>query len=144
MTRKNIAITIISFSIIALFLNLLVGPRGVTYLCTIKKEVKSLEREKAELQSKVESLSIEKENLSQGEGVNDAAFKLGYQKEGEQVYYFPNQEQEKQSDDAILDSSVEEGGKGNYFQLPQWLIMVISLVISLVIMLWCRHRDKKA
>jgi cell division protein FtsB len=134
MTRKKVLIFLFTYAISFFFLLFLVGEHGVTYMVALKREVGHLAYQKEELSSKVDSLRKEEQQLEQGSGVKDAAFKLGYQREGEQVYYF----EEKDGEDSkpVVPSAVKPQEKLSYFHLPLWANALSALGMSVLFMVW--------
>jgi hypothetical protein len=57
----------------------------------LKQELEGVRYKKEVLSLQVDSLRSQQSELQSGEGLRDAALKLGYQSEGEQVYYFSDE-----------------------------------------------------
>lgn len=68
MTRKNLAIFIITFVVSLVLLYVCVGERGIFYMRAMQKRANELSYRKAELQAQVDALEEQSRQLSQGEG----------------------------------------------------------------------------
>ncbi len=102
----------------------------------MQKRANELSYRKAELQAQVDALEEQSRQLSQGEGLKDAAYRLGYRTEGEQVYVFKGEEHAAKSTTAEPDVPEEI----TYFHLPLWALSLMALFISCcIVLLYAKH-----
>ena len=127
MTRKKWVASAFIFLVTLLLLEICIGTHGLTYILSLRKQVADLAYVAQQKQVQVDSLLSQSRILADGEGVQDAAFKLGYQREGEQVFFF---EQPGRSEQAVTPS--ETSKDYHYFHLPFWANACISLAVSLL------------
>jgi cell division protein FtsB len=102
MTRKIAIIFTLSLGISFFVLLGILGKQGFLNNLSLKQELEAIRYKNGVINLQVESLERQQKELESGEGLRDAAFKLGYQSEGEQVYYFSDEEasqQESKTDD---------------------------------------------
>jgi cell division protein FtsB len=142
MTRKSLALFVISFFVSLTLLSLFIGERGVFYTRAMKKHVDELEYKKEALQAQVDSLEEQSKRLSEGEGLKDAAFKLGYQSEGEQVFYFADDSPSR----AVQPEPEERAPSSDfsYFYLPLWALALLALFISFgIVLLYAKRMGRR-
>lgn len=88
MTRKLPLIFALSLVIsFSLFLSVF-GEGGFLHNQALRKEIEQLRYADQMLSLQVESLKTQRNLMGGRDALQDAAFKYGYQSEGEQVYYF--------------------------------------------------------
>ena len=143
MTRKILIIFSITFILSLLIFIFIFGKNGLFHTHELKKEINQLEYTQRILNVKVNSLKEQSSKLSEGEGVKDIAFKLGYQMEGEQVYYF--NDNENKSVTATNDEEAAIETKARIESLPLWSMIVSALSIALfaVILYTLRLKTKR-
>ncbi|MFA6775655.1 MAG: septum formation initiator family protein [Sphaerochaetaceae bacterium] len=142
MTRKSLALFVISFFVSLTLLSLFIGEQGFFYTRAMKKHVDELEYKKAALQAQVDSLEEQSKRLSEGEGLKDAAFKLGYQSEGEQVFYFADDSPSR----AVQPEAEERAPSSDfsYFYLPLWALALLALFISFgIVLLYAKRMGRR-
>ncbi|AEV28310.1 septum formation initiator [Sphaerochaeta pleomorpha str. Grapes] len=91
MTRKIAIIFTLSLGISFFILLGILGKQGFFRNLSLKQELEAIRYKNEVINLQVESLKRQESELQSGEGLKDAAFKLGYQSEGEQVYYFSDE-----------------------------------------------------
>ena len=79
-------------SIITYFILLgLLGEEGYIHARAVRMELEALRQRQEVLNLQVDSLEKQKELMSSQDALKDAAFRFGYQGEGEQVFYFTDE-----------------------------------------------------
>ncbi|MFA6784959.1 MAG: septum formation initiator family protein [Sphaerochaeta sp.] len=132
MTRKTLIIFALS-TIIAypLFLGVF-GPSGYFHNRQVSQKLSNLGYEQEVLSLQVQSLEEQKKQMSSADALKDAAFRFGYQSDGEQVYYFPDEhELDVQSKGAYHEGKPVE--TGTFEGLSQAWIVLITLAFSLLL-----------
>lgn len=140
MTRNKWIASAFIFLVVLLLLEICIGTHGLTYIACLKKQVAELAYEAQVKQVKVDALSQRSKDMSQGEGIQDAAFKLGYQKEEEQVYFFDQPgAQEPTPETSVVRKEY------HYVHLPLWANVLVALAVSLasVVVFTIRQRRKE-
>lgn len=111
------------------------GIGGILHNRALKTEISRLSHEQTMLSIQVDSLKRQRDEASSGDALKDAAFKYGYQSEGEQVYYFIDEEQDSSSyEDRIL-RTFEPGGSLGFSGIPTIYLALASLVMAAMITL---------
>lgn len=130
MTRKIAIIFTLSLGISFFILIGILGKQGFLRNLTLKKELEALRYKNEVVNLQVESLKRQQSELKSGEGLRDAAFKLGYQSEGEQVYYFSD-DGELQTDDRVSSLPPEQKGRP-FLGIPAFWVFLMALAFSLL------------
>ncbi len=135
MTRQLGLIFTLSM-IIAYFILLgLLGEEGFFHARAMRRELQDLRQREEMLVLQVDSLQEQKERMSSQDALKDAAFRFGYQVEGEQVFYFADEgedEQEPQGTDETVQAQ-RQPFKG----LPKlWVALIALAFSSLCTLLW--------
>lgn len=135
MTRKLSIIFSIS-SIIAYFILLgLLGEEGFFHARSIRGELQALRQKQEVLVLQVDSLEQQKELMSSQDALKDAAFRFGYQVEGEQVFYFT---EEKEGDHARQGESSFSPTKTKAFTgfSKAWIALMALAFSCLFTLVW--------
>ncbi|MGE4454117.1 MAG: septum formation initiator family protein [Sphaerochaeta sp.] len=135
MTRK--IPLVFAFSLVFTFSLLMAvfGSGGFLHNQALKAEIERLTYEQSILSMQVESLERQRDEATSVDALKDAAFKYGYQSEGEQVYYFSHEEEEYSVQEG--QPRVLEDGKQKlaFVGIPTIWVALASLVISSLITL---------
>jgi len=126
MTRKKWMASAFIFLITLLLLEICIGTHGLTYIYAMRQEVRELAYEQQK-QVQVDALLSRSQSMAAGEGVQDAAFKLGYQREGEQVYFFDQPGLQEPVPVVAAKARVS-----HYVHLPLWANALIALAVALL------------
>jgi len=140
MTRKFLAIFSITFAVSLLFSVLFFGEHGFFYQKALKRQINDLEYQQEKLQVEVDGLKDQNNRKTSGEGLKDAAFKLGYKSEGEQIYFFTDDVPAKQDEPSNERHTDQDYA---YFWLPLWALVLISLVMAIIVMLLYAKRVRR-
>jgi cell division protein FtsB len=131
MTRK-IAVLFTLSLVISFFLMLgFLGKQGFLNNMYLKQELEGVRYKKDVLSLQVDSLKSQQSELLSGEGLKDAAFKLGYQSEGEQVYYFSDEI--PSSGNTAKSVSPESPRKKPFTGIPVFWVFLLALAFSFVL-----------
>ncbi|MDT4761432.1 hypothetical protein [Sphaerochaeta sp. PS] len=118
--------------IISYFLILgLFGQEGFFHARSLKLELERLRYQQEILHLQVASLEQQKTQMSSSDALKDAAFRFGYQGEGEQVFYFADDGglQPAQTSQQIPDTTT---GNTRYTGLAKSSIALMALAFSVV------------
>ena len=130
MTRK-LGLIFTFTLILAYFILLgLLGEEGFLHARSITQELEILQHEKEVLLLQVDSLEQQKRLMSSQDALKDAAFRYGYQGEGEQVFYFADEGQEdtvQQGQDVLSNPA-----KGTFTGFSKLWIALMALVFSTI------------
>ncbi len=141
MTRQLGLIFALSM-IIAYFILLgLLGEEGFFHARAMRQELQALRQREEMLLLQVDSLQQQKERMSSQDALKDAAFRFGYQEEGEQVFYFTDEGE----------GELEAQGNGETAQvqrkpfkgLPKPWVALIALAFSSLCTLLCGMRMRR-
>lgn len=111
------------------------GIGGILHNRALKTEISRLSHEQTMLSIQVDSLKRQRDEASSGDALKDAAFKYGYQSEGEQVYYFIDEEQDSNSYEDRIPRTFEPGGSLGFSGIPTIYLALASLVMAAMITL---------
>lgn len=126
---KKVVLLLILCTIVAYFILLgLVGEDGYVRSRSLRAELETLRQRQEVLLLQVDSLSQQSELMSSQDALKDAAFRFGYQEEGEQVFYFS---ENSEGEGEYAGQGVFVPKKGNLFGgLAKRWILLIALVFS--------------
>jgi cell division protein FtsB len=127
MTRKIPLIFALSLGISFPLLLAFAGKGGYLHNNSLRSEIEQLRYEEEVLTLQVQSLSDQKEQMGSSDALRDAAFKYGYQSDGEKVYYFVDAAQ----DGTEQGRTQERYGKAPQFEgLPTLVLFALALAFS--------------
>jgi cell division protein FtsB len=133
MTRKIAVIFTLSL-VISFFLLLgTLGKQGFLNNLYLKQELGAVRYKKDVLSLQVESLKRQQSELQSGGGLRDAAFKLGYQSEGEQVYYFSDEMPETVKTEKTVSSKSPERKTFRGFSILSVFLLALAFSFVLVV-----------
>jgi cell division protein FtsB len=135
MTRKIPLLFAFSLVFIFSLLMTVFGIGGILHNRALKTEISRLSHEQTMLSIQVDSLKRQRDEASSGDALKDAAFKYGYQSEGEQVYYFIDEEQDSNSYEDRIPRTFEPGGSLGFSGIPTIYLALASLVMAAMITL---------
>ncbi len=116
------------FLLLALF-----GQGGFLHNRALKAEIRRLSYNQDLLQIRIQALERQEAQMDKEDALRDAAFKYGYQSEGEVVYYFPPEDRE--SLEIPVDQPIE--GRRTFFEgvgrtvLALWALLPALLATML-------------
>ncbi len=111
------------------------GNGGFLHNRALKTEIERLSYEQTVLSLQVDSLERQREEATSEDALRDAAFKYGYQSEGEQVYYFVDEENGSISHENKKILTFESGGTLGFTGIPTIYLALASLVMATLITL---------
>lgn len=105
---------------------------GILANSSLEKVLASLEREEEEKLLAIDSLQERRAAMSSRESLDDLALSLGYNREGDVVYYFQEPDVVEPATVPVKDEVPEL-----YEGVATWILLVASLAITcLVMLLW--------
>lgn len=105
---------------------------GILANSSLEKVLASLEREEEEKLLAIDSLQERRAAMSSRESLDDLALSLGYNREGDVVYYFQEPDVVETATVPVKDEIPEL-----YEGVATWILLVASLAITcLVMLLW--------
>ena len=128
---KKTAILIILTSITFFIVLGIFGKHGYMVNKQIALENKELEENISYLEVKKTALENYEKSLTSSDALDDIALKLGYNKSGEEVYFFPEKADStvvKNTDSEIVQKDIKTPFKG----LKTYIILLISLAIIFI------------
>ena len=128
MTTKKLFLFILMFLVLFSLLFSIFGKSGYLVNRSLENYLESLLREEEERKLRLEALEERRASLSSPEALNDIALSLGYNNDGDVVYYFetPDVIEEVPSQAGEEEELLFEG-------LDTWIIALISLAAAFVI-----------
>jgi len=141
---RKLPVIFIFTSIIAYFILLgLFGEEGYLHAHSMRQELEALRQRQEVLVLQVDSLEQQKKHMSSQDALKDAAFRFGYQEEGEQVFYFAD---EGEGDHTRLEQDLTVKPKGQPFSgfSKPWIAfmaLAFSLLFTLVWFIGVQRRD---
>ncbi|ADY13175.1 septum formation initiator family protein [Sphaerochaeta globosa] len=128
MTRKFPLIFTLSLGISFPLLLSVFGKGGFLHNQALRTEIERLRYSQQVLSLQVDSLQEQRELMGGRDALRDAAFKYGYQTEGEQVFYFENG-----GEDAALDIPITApapSGRLSFEGLSSLIVFFMALAFS--------------
>lgn len=113
----------------------LVGEEGFLHARAIRSELAVLRQRQESLVLQVDSLEQQNTLMSSRDALKDAAFRFGYQVEGEQVYYFAD---EGESDHVQQGGASALHSQRKAFQgfAKHWILLMALAFSSIFTVLW--------
>ncbi len=131
MTSKFPLVFAVSLGISFPLLLSVFGVGGWLHNQALEDELEQLRYEQSVLSLTVQSLEEQRTLMGEPDALRDAAFKYGYQSEGEAVYFFEdNQESAPQASDSVLPASSREL---SFTGLPTFMVFLIALAFSTIL-----------
>lgn len=128
MTRKFPLIFALSLAISFPLLLSVFGEGGFLHNQALRKEIERLRYSQQVLSLQVDSLTMQRERMGERDAIQDAAFKYGYQREGEQVFYFDL------DDEALAMAAPVTAGepysRPSFKGLPTIFVFLMALALS--------------
>ena len=136
-TARKVALIFTLSMILTYFLLLGVfGEEGLLHARSMRRELQILRQRQDVLLLQVDSLEQQEQLMSSQDALKDAAFRFGYQVEGEQVYYFADEEESdhvRQAEDSFSQTKTQPYPG---FSKP-WVALMALAFSSLFTLLWC-------
>ncbi|HPK64110.1 MAG TPA: septum formation initiator family protein [Sphaerochaeta sp.] len=138
MLKRSLLAGLLTYFFTFLLLLAVFGQGGYLHNRALEAEIQRLSYNQNLLQIQIQALERQEAQMGKEDALRDAAFKYGYQSEGEVVYYFPLEERE--SPDILEDRPIE--GRREYFEgvgrsvlalwalLPAFLAGMLAYVIG--------------
>ena len=141
---RKLALIFTFSSIITYFILIgLLGEEGYLHATAMRLELEALRQRQEVLLLQVDSLEQQKELMSSQDALKDAAFRFGYQEEGEQVFYFTDDgevDQVRQEQDSFSNLS-----RHPFSGFSKLLIALIALAFSsLFTLVWLLRAKRSA
>jgi len=136
---------IFSFSsIIAYFILIgLLGEEGYLHARSMRLELEALRQRQEVLLLQVDSLEQQKDLMSSQDALKDAAFRFGYLGEGEQVFYFTDEEEGDHAQQA--QDSFSTAKRQPFSGLPKpWIALIALAISSLFTLVWHLGAKRRA
>ncbi len=131
MTRKIPLIFMLTGVFTYLILLSVLGKGGYLHNKALESEVQRLRYASEVLSLEVDSLRSQRVEMHSVDAIKDAAFKYGYQVEGEQVFYF-----EDIPEEPLPRSTTRFSAKRPAFEgLENWKIALLSALVAVVVSL---------
>ena len=141
---KKLSLIFTFSSIIAYFILIgLLGEEGYLHSRSMRLELEALRHRKEVLVLQVDSLEQQKELMSSQDALKDAAFRFGYQEEGEQVFYFTDEGEADQVGQAQDSLSNLKRHPFLGFSKP-WIALIALAFSSLFTLVWLVKAKRSA
>jgi hypothetical protein len=131
MTRKLPAVFALSLGISFFLLLGILGKQGLLCNMSLEQELESVRYRKEMIALQVDSLKAREAEIGSIDGLRDAALRLGYRTEGDQVYYFADGEGEPLRL-AVPDADPSGSRPVRFEGLPVSTIFFAALAFSLL------------
>jgi cell division protein FtsB len=125
MTRKFLLVFTLSLVLSFPLMLSVFGEGGFLHNQALRREIERLKYSQQVLSLQVDSLKNQQDRMGERDAIQDAAFKYGYQSEGEQVFYFNLEE-----DDASLQVPVTASAQP---ALPAFAGLSIPLILFMAL-----------
>lgn len=128
-TKKPLLLSCLFVSLFLVLLSVF-GPSGAIVNASVKARLDAVRSREAALEARVEALRATRDEASSRESLDDIAFSLGYNVEGDVVYYFD----EPDALDPVTSShpaaadlpEIKEGEE-------EWKLALVSLAVTVVV-----------
>ncbi|MXI86234.1 FtsB family cell division protein [Sphaerochaeta halotolerans] len=146
MTRKIPLLFTFSLVFIFSLLMAVFGTGGYLHNRALQDEIARLSYEETILSLQVDSLERQRNEATSEDALRDAAFKYGYQSEGEQVYYFIDEEEGSLSHENRDMLIVESAQSPAFTGIPTIYLALASLCMASLITLcytWMKKQRRR-
>ncbi|NLK13580.1 MAG: hypothetical protein GX313_02335 [Spirochaetales bacterium] len=138
MHKRSLLAGLLTYFFTFLLLLAIFGQGGYLHNRALKAEIQRLSYNQNLLRIQIQALERQESQMDKEDALRDAAFKYGYQSEGEVVYYFPLEEREYP--DILKDRPIE--GRCEFFEgvgrttlalwalLPAFLATMLAYIID--------------
>ena len=146
MTRKIPILFTFSLVFIFSLLMAVFGIGGYLHNRALQAEISRLSYEQTVLSLQVDSLERQRDEATSEDALRDAAFKYGYQSEGEQVYYFSDEGDGSLSSEKGNIITFESAQSLAFSGIPTIYLALASLVMASLITIcyaWMQKRRRR-
>jgi len=130
MTIKKLPLLVLSFAFFFFALSLIFSPDGIVSSYTLKKRYEEVRKDEEAFRIRIENLEREKARTGDGDWLDDIALSLGYNREGESVYYFD--EPDEIATESHTHSMKLESKTTVYGGMAVWKRALIALALTAV------------
>ena len=140
MTIKKLLLMLLCFLIPCVFLITIFGENGYLVNRSLEKRYESLKQKEELYLVKVASLTQQYEQLDENSAMDDLALSLGYNREGEKVFYFQEPDVEY-SENTVYKDDLPQIYHGMSLSLIFLISLAICFVCSILILVLFRHKS---
>lgn len=140
MTRKYLAIFVMTFIVLVSLGTGIFGKQGIVRNSALKKELEASQYTEEMLRLRVEELARTEIEASRGDELKDIAFRLGYNLDGDTVYYFSEPDTLDSVDDLDSGKALKEEKElftglsfGTIAGVSAGIAMLVTIVLMLVV-----------
>ncbi len=141
MTRKFPLIFAVSLVLSFPLLLSVFAEGGFLHNQALRKEIERLRYSQQVLSLQVDSLSRQRERMGERDAIQDAAFKYGYQREGERVFYFNLEDEHAISGQSV--AAVQGAARPAFTGLPTFWVFLMALAFSTLFTVCCVLLERK-
>ena len=140
MTIKKLLLMLLCFLIPCVFLITIFGENGYLVNRSLEKRYEALKQKEELYLVKVASLTQQYEQLDENSAMDDLALSLGYNREGEKVFYFQEHDVEY-SENTVYKDDLPQIYHGMSLSLIFLISLAICFVCSILILVLFRHKS---
>ena len=140
MTIKKLLLMLLCFLIPCVFLITIFGENGYLVNRSLEKRYEALKQKEELYLVKVASLTQQYEQLDENSAMDDLALSLGYNREGEKVFYFQEPDVEY-SENTVYKDDLPQIYHGMSLSLIFLISLAICFVCSILILVLFRHKS---
>lgn len=140
MTIKKLLLMLLCFLIPCVFLITIFGENGYLVNRSLEKRFEALKQKEELYLVKVASLTQQYEQLDENSAMDDLALSLGYNREGEKVFYFQEPDVEY-SENTVYKDDLPQIYHGMSLSLIFLISLAICFVCSILILVLFRHKS---
>ena len=131
MATKKLFVAIFLFLMVFCLLSAIFSDSGLLANRSLERLLSQLDREREEKLLALEALEERRSQMSSQASLDDLALSLGYNREGDVVYYF----QEEDEIPSAMTSADNEEAVELYEGVPSWALALVSLGVTATVML---------
>ena len=140
MTIKKLLLICLSFLLFSVTLTGIFSENGYLVNRSLKARYEALKQREELYEVRLKALERQRDSLSEGSALDDLALRLGYNREGEKVFYFETPD-ETENVRTYADDPLPETYKG----ICTWILLLVSAGLTIpvaVIVLFCGRKKE--
>lgn len=140
MTIKKLLLICLSFLLFSVTLTCIFSENGYLVNRSLKARYEALKQREELYEVRLKALERQRDSLSEDSALDDLALRLGYNREGEKVFYFETPD-ETENVRTYADDPLPETYKG----ICTWILLLVSAGLTIpvaVIVLLCGRKNE--
>jgi len=129
--KKLLSLMFLSYFFCLIILSVIFSENGILYNNSLKAHYAELKRQEELYEIRLEALKKQKERRYEEDYLKDIALSLGYNEEGEKVFYFDEEDVLEE-----VGSDENNSPKERFEGVESWILALYSLIIPAMLLLY--------